>query len=271
MARIMSSGFNLVSTALQPGFYPPTRFTSRRSTDLLEETARNAGVSCFISGIDPGFATDALPIFLTAISGRVDSIRISEIFSYAEYDDADTQFRYFGFGQSMDSPAPPYLAPGRLIRYWGPTVEMVAAGLGVELDDVREVWERAPAPHRLDVVAGSIEAGTVGGIRFEVQGIRAGRPLVTLEHVTRLHAVVAPDWPQPGHPDGSYRIRIEGWPSYELDLHGGDPDGSGFAPLEAGTALRVVNAIPRVCAAAPGLLSPFDLGLVGTPGLVRTP
>ena len=268
MAQILEAGFNLVSTALQPAVYPPTtKSGSRRSIDRLALACDKGGVSCFVSGADPGFVTDALPVFLTSIVGRVDSIRIAEILCYAEYDDADTQFRYFGFGQPMDSPDPPYFAPGRLARYWGPGVEMVAAGLGVELDEVREVTERAPAPTRIELPIGSVEAGTVGGLRFEVQGIVDDEPLVILEHVTRLDRAVAPDWPQPSHPDGCYRIRVDGWPSYELDLRGADLDASGYEPMENAAALRVVNAIPLVCDASPGLLSPFDLGLLGTPGL----
>lgn len=270
MAMILDAGFNLVSSALLPAVYPPTTMSgSRRSTDLLAAACERGGASCFVSGIDPGFATDALPIFLTSIAGRVDSIRISEILSYAEYDDADTQFRFFGFGQPMDSPPPPYLTSGRLRRYWGPGVEMVAAGMGVELDEVREVWERAPAPEPIELAFGTIEAGTVGGLRFEVQGIVDGDPFIVLEHVTRMAAAVAPEWPQATHRDGCYRVHIDGWPSYEFDFRGGDADASGYEPLEAATALRLVNAIPRVCDAPPGLLTPFDLGLLGTSGIAR--
>ncbi|MCZ4499302.1 MAG: dihydrodipicolinate reductase, N-terminus protein [Marmoricola sp.] len=270
LARILETGKNVVSSALVPALYAPAKHVSRRSTDRLAQACARGGSSLFVSGIDPGFATDALAVFLTGISGRVDHIRMSELMSYERYDDADTQFNWFGFGQPPDSPLPPYLAPGRLTRYWGPTVEMVAAGLGLEVDEVKETTARAVTDKEIVLGIGTVQAGTVAALRFEVQAYVDGRCLVTLEHVTRLHPSVAPDWPQPLVPDGSYRIVIEGWPSYELNLHSFDTEtGSSYLGLEAATGIWLVNNIAAVCQAEPGILSPFDFGLERRPGLVR--
>ena len=269
LASILESGANVVSSALLPALYPPARHVSPRSTERLALACQRGGSSLFVSGIDPGFATDALPVLLTSISGRVDRVRMMEIMSYEHYDDADTQFRWFGFGAPMDSPLPPYMAPGRLTRYWGPTVELVAAGIDVEIDEIRETTDRLPTPVAVEVDAGRIEAGTVGSLRFAVQGFHAGREVVTLEHITRLHPSLAPEWPQPMVPDGVYRIVVEGWPNFELNLFGTDEHGHNFPALEAATAFRIVNRIPDVCEAAPGILSPFDFGLERNPGLVR--
>lgn len=271
LATILETGKNVVTSALVPALYAPARHVSRRSTDRLEKATQVGESTLFVSGIDPGFATDALPVFLTGISGRVDQIRMIEIMNYAHYDDADTQFNWFGFGWPIDSPLPPYLATGRLTRYWGPTVEMVAAGLGVTIDEIRETAVREVTTERLTLPIGVVEAGTVAALRFEVIGIANGREVVVLEHVTRLHPSVAPDWPQPIVVDGCYRIIIEGWPSYELNLHSFDPSGAAnsFHGMEAATGLWLVNNIPAVCDAAPGILSPFDLGLERRPGLVR--
>jgi 4-hydroxy-tetrahydrodipicolinate reductase len=269
MAAMLERGINVVSSALVPALYPQARHVSPRSTARLAEACAAGDASLFVSGIDPGFATDALPILLTSICGRVDRVRMMEIMSYEHYDDADTQFRWFGFGAPLDSPPAPYLAPGRLTRYWGPTVELVAAGIGVEIDEIRETTDRLPTEHALEVDAGRIEAGTVGALRFAVRGFHEGREVVTLEHVTRLHPSVAPEWPQPTVPDGVYRIVIEGWPSYELNLYGTDEHGEHYPALEAATAFRIVNRIPDVCDAAPGILTPFDFGLERNPGLHR--
>jgi 4-hydroxy-tetrahydrodipicolinate reductase len=266
---VLERGINVVSTALLPALYPQARHVSPRSTQRLTEACASGGASLFVSGIDPGFATDALPILMTSICGRVDRIRMMEIMSYEHYDDADTQFRWFGFGAPMDSEVPPYLAPGRLTRYWGPTVELVAAGIGVEIDEIREETERLATPTALEVDAGRIEAGTVGALRFAVQGFHADREVVTLEHITRLHPSLAPEWPQPMVPDGVYRIVIEGWPSYELNLYGTDEHGEHYPALEAATAFRIVNRIADVCEAPAGILTPFDFGLERNPGLYR--
>jgi 2,4-diaminopentanoate dehydrogenase len=269
LAAILERGINVVSSVLLPALYPAARHVSPRSTRRLEQACERGESSLFVSGIDPGFATDELPVMLTSICGRVDRIRMMEIMSYEHYDDADTQFRWFGFGAPVDSGVPPYLAPGRPTRYWGPTVELVAAGIGVEIDEIRETTDRVATPHPLEVDAGRIEAGTVGALRFAVQGFHAGNEVVTLEHITRLHPSVAPEWPQPMVPDGVYRIVVEGWPNYELNLYGTDEHGENYPALEAATAFRIVNRIPDVCEGRPGILDPFDLGLVRNPGLYR--
>ena len=106
-----------------------------------------------------------------------------------------------------------------------------------------------------------VEKGTTAALRFEVTGVVAGRPAVVVEHVTRMRGDVAPDWPQP-RGQGSYRILVEGNPKMrcELELLGDDGDHN-TGGLVA-TAMRVLNAIPAVCAADPGLLSALDLPLV---------
>ena len=96
------------------------------------------------------------------------------------------------------------------------------------------------------------------------------RAVVVLEHVTRLRDDVAPDWPQPLG-QGGYRVVVSGEPAYTLDLQmlGSDGDHN-TAGLKA-TAMRLVNAIPAVVAAPPGLLTALDLPPISGRGLVRLP
>jgi hypothetical protein len=270
LARVLASGKNVVSCALLPGLYPAAHHLSLRTTQLLEEACQAGAVSCFITGIDPGFASDVMAISLASLSGRIDRIRMLGIRNYNEYDDRFTQLEWFGYGQPMDAEEPPFLAPHRLIRVWGPVVEMVAAGIGVEVEEVRVVTERYPAERDVSGIVGTIGAGTMGAYRFEVQGLVGGEPVVIRENVARFHPAVAPHLPQPSRPGGCYRVLIEGWPNYELDLTASDEHGDEYLGMEAATGLRAVNAIPDVCAAPPGLLTPFDLGEVRPrSGLVR--
>ena len=76
LVRILESGKDVVSSALLPAIYAPSKHSSRRTTDQLAAACERGQSSLFVSGIDPGFATDALAVFLTGISGRVDSIRM---------------------------------------------------------------------------------------------------------------------------------------------------------------------------------------------------
>ena len=107
---------------------------------------------------------------------------------------------------------------------------------------------------------GTFEAGTQGAFRFEVQGIVDGRPLLVVEHITRIDDDCAPDWPQSTSPGGEHRVRITGHPNLDVTIHGTEPGEPGAAGGGNATAAnRIVNAIPAVCAAPAGPVSPLDL------------
>ena len=84
-----------------------------------------------------------------------------------------------------------------------------------------------------------------------------GREAIVIEHVNRIANDVAPDWPTAAR-DGTYRIVVDGDPSFTCELTLGTPETFTEQGMIA-TAMRVVNAIPFVCDAAPGLLSSADL------------
>ena len=265
MARLLAAGINVVSSSVVPLIYPEHVAPDMRRP--LESACREGGSSCFTSGIDPGFANDLLPLVLTGTCEYVESVRVMEIVNYNTYAQPQVLFETMGFGQALDA-TPLLLVPGVLSFAWGGVLRAIAAGLGVELDDMRESHERLPAPETIDLGFGVVEAGTTAALRFQLEGLVDGRPVVVLEHVTRLDDAHAPDWPQPvGH--SGYRIIVTGNPNYTLDLQMMGDDGDHNTAGLVGTAGRIVNAIPAVCEAAPGLLSVLDLPLVTGRGLAR--
>lgn len=265
LERFLRAGIDVVSSSpvflqFPDGTAPPAM------TDPLRDAATAGGASLWVNGIDPGFANDWLPLMATSVCERIDEVRCMEILNYATYDNAKVVFDIMGFGQPLDH-VPLLLQPGVLSLAWGSVVRQLAAGLDVELDAVEESYERLPAPEDFEIACGPIAAGTAAALRLEVRGMRGGRPVTVLEHVTRLHDDLAPDWPQPaGH--GCYRVVITGEPNYTIDLRllGSDGDHN-TAGLKA-TAMRLVNAIPAVVAAPPGILTALDLPLVTGRGLV---
>jgi 4-hydroxy-tetrahydrodipicolinate reductase len=254
-----------VTTSFVPLVYPPAVIPQIR--ERLESACREGGTTLFCSGIDPGFSPDALPIALSSLSERIESIRAQEIFNYATYDQAETLFEVMGFGKPPGHPAP-LLLPGALSMGWGPSVRMVADALGVTLDEVRQLHEVVVADAPFEIPAGKIDAGTVAGLRFEVQGIVAGEPRIVIEHVTRLRDDIAPHWPQ-GNGPGTYRIVIEGMPSMRCDLDIGFQSDDHNIDGCVASAMRVVNAIPQVCRAEPGLKSWLDLPGIAGRGALR--
>ena len=264
MCRILASGKNVVSSSVV-GLVHPKSLNARMTTQL-EDACRSGGTSFLTSGIDPGFANDSLPLALSGLCERWEQIRIQEIINYATYDQPQVLFDIMGFGKPLDH-TPLLLAPGSLTFAWGGTVRLLAEGLGVELDEIREVHERRPAKQMIEIGAHKVEPGTMAALRFEVQGIVDGRPAIIVEHVTRLDDDLAPEWPSG---NGSYRVLIRGVPSMRCEFEFEDEHGDHAVGGVVLTAGRLVNAIPAVCEAAPGLLSALDLPLITGRGLMRS-
>lgn len=260
VCRILRAGKNVVSSSIVPLVFPAAADRGLVDVDALTAACAEGGTSLFTSGIDPGFANDVLPVLLTGVCERIDSVRVQEILNYATYDQAEVLFGTMGFAKPLDH-TPLLLFPGALTLAWGPVVHLIAEALGVALDDVRETFEKRPAPEDFTVPSGLVPAGTMAALRFEVQGIVDGRPAIVVEHVTRLRDDLAPEWPSPTG-KGCYRVQITGSPSITCDLQlegdGGDENSGGLIV----TAMRLLNAVPAVCAAAPGLVSALDLPMV---------
>ena len=263
--RILAAGVNVVGSSAVFLQYPwgvlPDEMVSP-----IEEAAKAGNASVFVNGIDPGFANDLLPMALAGTCQSVQQIRCMEIINYDTYDSATVMFDVMGFGGSLDE-TPMLLMPGVLSLAWGSVVRQLAAGLGIELDEVTETHERVPAPEAFDIASGHIAEGTTAAMRFEVRGIKDGKVAVVLEHVTRLRDDLCPDWPQPAQPGGNYRIEITGEPSYAVDLclssRHGDHNHAGLVA----TAARVVNAIPAVIDANAGIVTALDLPPITGKGL----
>jgi 4-hydroxy-tetrahydrodipicolinate reductase len=263
IARILASGKNVVSSSVVGLVHP--RALGERVTAQLEEACAKGGVSFFTSGIDPGFANDLLPLVLSGLCGKWEEIRIQEIINYATYAQPEALFETMGFGQPMDA-KPVILMPGALTFAWGGTIQLLAEGLGLTLERIAETHERRPATRRLDIQGHAIEPGTMAALRFEVQGIVDGRPVLVVEHVTRMDDDLAPDWPRG---NGSYRVLVKGVPGMKCEYEFWDEHGDHAVGGVVLTATRLVNAIPAVCAAPPGLLSALDLPLVTGKGLLE--
>lgn len=135
----------------------------------------------------------------------------------------------------------------------------MATGLGVEVEEIRGSFDRELTDRDIEVAFGTIRAGTCGAVRTRAAGVVNGRECIVIEHVIRMARDVAPAWPASAC-DATYRVDIEGDPDIHCELTLGDTQGHGAGRAAmAATAMRVVNAIPYVVEAPPGLLSSLDL------------
>ncbi len=281
MASILRAGKNVVSCSVVPLVYPDAPGPERAAfTDPLRRAALDGGVSFFTTGIDSGFANDVLPLVLSGVSRVIESVRVTEMFNYATYPDKAAVYEILGFGKP-----PEYTAfaatPGVFTFGWGPVLHQLAAGLGVKVDNIEESNERIPATESFDTPTGHVAAGTIAAMRSTLTGYVGEKQTFVLDHVTRMRDDIAPDWPQPhisippkdlgyglASGRGLYRVEIEGSPSMRCEFEMAEDHDHDLGARIAG-ASRMVNAIPAVCAAPPGLLSALDLPLITGAGLVR--
>ncbi|MGI5128108.1 diacylglycerol kinase [Pseudonocardia sp. CA-107938] len=267
LCRLLRAGINVVASG--PVFLSfPDGTVPAEVVEPVRRAAAEGGASLWVNGIDPGWANDVLPLLLTGTCYRIDQVRCSEIMDYSTYENPLVLFDIMGFG-SPPGQTPLLLQPGVLTLAWGSVVRQLAAALDVPLDAVVDQHERVDAPEPFTVAGRTVAAGTMAALRFTVSGLVGGRPVLVLEHVTRLRPDLAPDWPQPNG-TGCYRVEVTGEPNYVLDLRLVGSDGDHNTAGVAATAMRLVNAVPAVVAAPPGLLTATDLPLVTGRGLVAT-
>ncbi|HZU49306.1 MAG TPA: diacylglycerol kinase [Mycobacterium sp.] len=258
--RILAAGINVVGSS--PGVLQfPWQLMPGKYIARVQDAAQQGNSSIFITGVDPGFANDLIPFALAGTCQSIQQVRCMEIADYATYDGAIVMFDVMGFGKPFDD-IPILLQPGVLSIAWGTSIRQLAAGLGIDIDDITESYEREPAPEAFDIAAGHVAKGSVAAIRFQICGMVDGHPAIVIEHVTRLREDMRPDWPQPAQPGGSYRVEITGEPSYTVDICPSSRKGDHNHAAIVAAAGRIVNAIPAVVAAPPGIRTTLDLPLV---------
>jgi 2,4-diaminopentanoate dehydrogenase len=252
ICRLLASGKNVISTAVTPFIYPLS--AGPVVVERLEAACAEGGASFHATGIEPGWASEVLPLAMSPLFARIDSLLVQELLDYSSYNSADMLFDIMGFGKAPDAPVPmsdPAVA-GMVFRA---PIMLVADGLGATIDEFVYDREVAVAKEAFDVSAGRIEVGTVSAMRFSATAIIAGRRAMTIEHITRLGSEQAPDWPR----GRGWKVTVEGRPSMVLEsqiaIHDEDENEQGCL----GTAMHAVHAIAPVCAAAPGIRTFLDL------------
>lgn len=268
LTEALRSGKNVVDTSM--GAFHNPRLTPAELREPIEAACVEGRASFLSGGIDPGFANDLFPLTLLGLCGRVETVRTTEFIDAGTYPDQNS-LRMMGLMQSVDQPALLEQVPGMMTSIWGGPLYMIAEALGVCVEETREVYRRWPAPEAIEFPLGKIEAGDCAAHRIELQGIVGGEPRIFIDHLHRMYSEAAPDWPRPQlNPVHANRIEIEGSPrilqeTLLCDARSGDGNAGGCLA----TGMRVLNAIPTLCAAEPGILSALGLPLIPGRGGMR--
>jgi len=252
ICALLASGKNVVSTAVTSFIYPAS--AGRPVVERLEKACAEGRTSFHATGIEPGWASEVLPLAMSGLFRVIDSLLVQELLDYSTYDSAGMLFDIMGFGRPPDADVPA-ADPALLGGVFRAPLMLVADGLGATIDCFAYDRQVALAGETFDVAAGRIEAGTVSAQRFSATAIVGGRRTLTVEHITRLARDAAPDWPR----GRGWKVTIEGRPSMVLEakiaVNGEDENDQGCL----GTAMHAVHAIAPVCAAPPGIKTFLDL------------
>lgn len=267
---ILESGTNVVSiltSHIGPEFLGPA---GAEIVAAIEGACKHGGSTFLSTGFEPGFMADVLPLCIASTCAEVRSIRSFEILDYSDYDNLQTL-------QAVGLCVQPELLAGQspeaLLNVWRSVPNYVARGIGAELDDVRLNVDFRPSPETFTTHRGiTVEKGAIAGLRFSVEGMVAGEPVIAVEHISRMRNDIAPKWPSL-EPGGGYRIEIEGSNPVHADFHLSLPGGTGnsFGDAMSATAARAVNSIHAACEASPGFKTFYDLPMITGTTSFRAP
>ena len=243
LRSLLRAGVDVVSTCEELAF--PAGANTAIAGELHGQ-AVSAGVTLLGTGINPGFVMDAWPLYMTAPCQAVRAIRATRV------QDASDRRGPFQrkIGAGLDEAEFRRRAADGEIRHVGLTESagMIAAGMGWRLDDFTETIEPIMAARAIDTGRVTVAAGRVAGVHQTGAGTAAGRQVITLEF--RAAVGLGESWDA---------VSIDGVPPVEVRIGGG-------VHGDLGTAAVVVNAIRRVAAAAPGLVTMKDLPPPLAPG-----
>jgi 4-hydroxy-tetrahydrodipicolinate reductase len=220
----------------------PTK-TNMRHARAVHQWAKKAGVGVLGTGVNPGFVMDALPIMLTGVCERVDSIRVDRI--------QDARVRRLPFQQKIGAGLTREQFQKKVVdgsvRHvgLGESVSMIADSMGWKLDRVTDEIEPRIATDTVSSEFLAVDAGYVCGIVQDGIGYRDGKPIITLHMEAYL-----------GAPESYDAVEILGLPAIRSKIAGG-------VHGDVATASIVVNSLPKLLEVAPGLHTMRDMPLPG--------
>src|SRR5438270_6906938 len=249
--RILESGTNIVTTRGE--FHRPASLDPA-VRERVEKSCQQGRTSVHSTGSSPGFITEALPIVLPSIQRRLDALTIDEFADLSQRNSPELLFDLMGYGKATDAFDPTRWEFGK--HSFGPSRELLAESLSMPLDSVEASGEVAVATRDVKIAAGTVDAGTVAAQRMIVSGMRAGRPVLQMRPTWYCTTDIDPAWDL--RPTG-WHVSVEGDAPLDIDLLFPVTLDEMGAVTPAYTANRAVNAVPYVCAAAPGIRTTIDL------------
>jgi hypothetical protein len=265
ICAILASGKNVISTAVTPLIYPAAMGDA--VVERLEKACTEGSSTFHATGIEPGWASECLPLALSGIFRYIDSLVVQELLDYASYDNSFMLFDVMGFGRTPEDPTVIGRDASLLGGVFRAPLMLLADAMGAPIEDWIFDRQVAVTDQGFEIAAGRIEPGTVAAMRFSATAVVDGRKALTVEHVTRVHEDAAPDWPR----GRGWEVNVAGLPSLVLKsriaVNGEDENDQGCL----GTAMHAVHAIVPVVAAESGIKTFLDLPTIVGRHVLRRP
>jgi hypothetical protein len=256
--RCLRAGAHVVTPSLY-SLYDP-RSAPQEWVDRLTAAAEEGGSTLLVSGVDPGWANDALAVMAAGLCTRIRTIYCQEIFDYSTYDQPHAVRVSCGFGGSMDE-VPMMLLPSVPTMVWGGNIRLIGRGLGLRIDEITEVVERLPLEESVENVMGHFAKGSQGAFWLKVIGWSGGKQRIVVDHITRIDPACAPQWPQPDEGVGDHRVIVDGDPQLTIvsraDVAGGTRADGGNTTA----ANRLLGAIEWLATQKAGIYDGLDVPL----------
>ncbi len=239
VAALVSRRIHVLTSCEELAYPVPARVAAFREIDRLASARK---VSVLATGVNPGFAMDTLALALTAPCAAVRRVSVTRVV------DAGARRlplqRRVGAGLNLGQFR--RAVTEGTVRHVGlvESAHMIAGALGWKLDRVDETLEPAIAPRDLDTDYLRIAAGAAAGIRQSVRAYRGSDLVVSLD----LQVYVGAESPRD-------HVLVDGDPPVDATVSGG-------VSGEPAAAAVLVNSLPHVLAARPGLLNAASLPLV---------
>jgi hypothetical protein len=253
LVALLGSGTNVITTCT-PLFGGGERLGADGRARVLEASERGQS-SLYATGSSPGFNTDALPYALLSLQRHVESVEIEEFGDLSRRDSPHMLFEQMGFGKPL-SEFDPNRRAAHLLGEYGPPMRLLAEAAGFTVDEWTAWGEVAAARQDTTIVAGQIKAGTAAAQRAILVGRSTGVDVVSFTPYSYCTMDVEPAWDL--RPMG-WRVRVRGDAPFDVQLALPVPPEELASYTPAYSANRPVNAIPYVCAAAPGIVLTEDL------------
>jgi 4-hydroxy-tetrahydrodipicolinate reductase len=255
--RLLEAGKNVITML-------PYHYLKSRGPEIearFRQAAEAGGATLHGAGITPGFFNERMTLLATSLTNDVTHIKFQEFFNAEPLAGALETLQMFGFGSSKEAAEQNQAVAMLAENYLRQPILFVADALGIKLDRIERKAQMQVAPADIQTPATTVKAGTVGTVSYAWTAYANGKPFYTTEVYWYLGDVMRP---AAATGNDFWTIEIEGRPSLRITVASmasyadniyikpDEPTPPGYTM----TVVTMVQAIPVVVAAAPGLLLP---------------